>query len=84
VGDHDQIPSRQAAAALASDVAAAIVAQGFAQLPIMVAHAQLAGALAGESRDPFDRMLIAQALVERMTLVSNEVGFDSYGVNRLW
>jgi len=35
-------------------------------------------------RDPFDRMMIAQALREGMTLVSNEAIFDQYGVARLW
>jgi PIN domain nuclease of toxin-antitoxin system len=42
------------------------------------------GALAGPHRDPFDRMLIAQAMVENLVLVSNEVSFDVYGVVRLW
>jgi len=47
-------------------------------------HAQLAGALPGPHADPFDRMLIAQAMLENLTLVSNEKGFDAYGIERLW
>ena len=47
-------------------------------------HAQRAGALAGKHRDPFDRMLIAQAQSEGLTLVTNEVVFDAYGIRRLW
>ncbi len=47
-------------------------------------HAQRAGDLGGEHRDPFDRMLVAQALTENMTLVSNERAFDAYAVKRLW
>ena len=35
-------------------------------------------------RDPFDRMLIAQALAGELALVSNETVFDSYGVSRVW
>ncbi|MCC7274708.1 MAG: type II toxin-antitoxin system prevent-host-death family antitoxin [Alphaproteobacteria bacterium] len=35
-------------------------------------------------RDPFDRMLIAQALIDDMTLVSNERLFDGFGVRRIW
>jgi PIN domain nuclease of toxin-antitoxin system len=35
-------------------------------------------------RDPFDRMLAAQALVENLTIVSADPSFDAYGVNRLW
>jgi antitoxin (DNA-binding transcriptional repressor) of toxin-antitoxin stability system len=42
------------------------------------------GALRGPRRDPFDRMLIAQAMVATLVLVSNEQGFDAYGVGRLW
>ena len=39
---------------------------------------------AGTHRDPFDRMLIAQALMEGLMLVSNETIFDRFGVERLW
>ena len=46
--------------------------------------AERAGRLTGPHRDPFDRMLIAQALARDLVLVSNERVFDSYGVNRLW
>ncbi len=72
------------ATVVARDVAAAIAAEGFVELPISVAHAQRAGALGGRHRDPFDRMLVAQALAEDLTLVSNERAFDAYGVKRLW
>jgi PIN domain nuclease of toxin-antitoxin system len=44
----------------------------------------LAGALPGPLRDPFDRLLVAQAMHEDMVLVSNETGFSAYGVRRLW
>jgi PIN domain nuclease of toxin-antitoxin system len=47
-------------------------------------HALRAGSLSGEHRDPFDRMLIAQALAEGMPLVSNEALFESFGVARVW
>jgi PIN domain nuclease of toxin-antitoxin system len=66
------------------DLEAAIVAQQFIGLPIGVRHGQVAGGLPGPHRDPFDRMLIAQAIIEDLTLVSNEQVFDSYGVRRLW
>ncbi len=72
------------AAAVARDVASAIAAEGFVELPITVAYAQSAGDLGGRHRDPFDRMLIAQALAEDLTLVSNERAFDAYGIKRLW
>lgn len=72
------------AEALARDVPGAISSQGFAELSITVADAVRAGALPGPHRDPFDRMLIAQARARDLVLVSNEVLFDRYGVRRLW
>jgi PIN domain nuclease of toxin-antitoxin system len=53
-------------------------------LPVLAAHALKIEWLPLLHRDPFDRMLIAQALAEDFTLVSNETLFDQYGVKRLW
>ncbi len=72
------------AEALALDIAGAMAAQDFGELTITVADAARAGALPGPLRDPFDRMLIAQALSRDLVLVSNESLFDRYGVRRLW
>jgi PIN domain nuclease of toxin-antitoxin system len=66
------------------DIEACIVQQGFTGLAISLAHAQRAGLLPEPHRDPFDRMLIAQALILNIPLISNEVVFDSYGVIRVW
>ncbi len=70
--------------AIAHDLEAAIAGQGFAELPISLRHGQAAGALPGPHRDPFDRMLIAQAMLEDLVLISNEQPFDVYGVRRIW
>jgi len=59
-------------------------AQEFIGLDVTVAHALGAGALPGVHRDPWDRMLIAQAQAEGLVLISNEHAFDYYGVQRLW
>ena len=72
------------AAALALDVSGALASQGFIELPITVLHGQTAGGLPGPHRDPFDRMLIAQATLAGLVLVSNEAVFDHYAVRRLW
>jgi PIN domain nuclease of toxin-antitoxin system len=72
------------AAAVSANVAACVADQGFLELPITMAHGQKAGALPGPHRDPFDRMLIAQAMIEDLVLVSNELAFDAYGAPRLW
>lgn len=69
---------------LAIDFALEIRRLGFTPLPITLEHAQVAGALPNHHRDPFDRVLVAQAREERFALVSNEVVFDDYGVPRIW
>ncbi len=72
------------AEALALDITGAIAGQNFEELPITVEDAARAGALPGPHRDPFDRMLIAQALARNLVLISSESLFDRYGVRRLW
>ncbi len=72
------------AAAILSDLSGAVADQGFIGLPISLRHGQRAGGLPGPHRDPFDRMLIAQAILDNLVLVSNERPFDAYGVGRLW
>ena len=57
---------------------------GIVELPVTTSHALAAGALDIPHRDPFDRLLIAQARVEGLTLISNEALFDRCGVKRLW
>ncbi len=69
---------------LAVDFAREVRQQGFSALPVTLDHGQVAGSLAGEHRDPFDRMLIAQSLEEKMALLSNDVVFDAFGVRRIW
>jgi len=68
----------------ARDMAATIRAHGFEPLDITVEDGQRAGNLKGAHKDPFDRMLIAQALRLDIPLISNEVVFGDYGIHRLW
>ena len=72
------------AAPIVADIEAAIAEEGFLPLPISLHHGQAAGTLPPIHRDPFDRMLAAQALGESMALVSNDRIFDAYGAVRLW
>jgi PIN domain nuclease of toxin-antitoxin system len=72
------------AALLAQDFQAIIADQGFAELAISVHHARLAGEMNIAHKDPFDRLLIAQAQSEDMVLISNEALFDGFAVKRLW
>jgi PIN domain nuclease of toxin-antitoxin system len=73
-----------AAAPLVADFEGLMLDRGFTPLSITFSHSTAAGMLPLHHRDPFDRVLIAQALAEGMTLVSDERLFDRYGVARLW
>lgn len=59
-------------------------AAGFGAVAITLDHAIRAGALPKHHKDPFDRVLIAQAQAENLTLVSDDAIFDRYGVRRVW
>lgn len=76
-----KLPEGEAAAV---NVVGAIASQGFEELAIGVADADQAGRLPGPHRDPFDRILIAQALRRNLAIVSTDAVFDRYNVNRLW
>ena len=52
----------------------------FVELPILLEHGELAGALPAHHTDPFDRILIAQAKVEGLTIVTRDPSFEAYGV----
>jgi PIN domain nuclease of toxin-antitoxin system len=66
-----------------SDILAALQKQGFEVLPVMPGHTLQITALPLHHRDPFDRMLIAQALVEHLSLLTYDIAFKSYGVKLL-
>ena len=53
-------------------------------LDISINHAALITTMPFHHRDPFDRLIAAQAKTEQLTLVSADTIFDTYGVNRLW
>ena len=69
---------------VASNVLSSIEAEGFSPLAISVHHAQRAGSFGGTHTDPFDRLLAAQAMLENLTLVSNDRAFEQYAIERLW
>ena len=62
------------------DLEEAIVRNGFRPLPIGFRHAVTAGRLPSVHRDPFDRMLVAQAGVEELRIVSHDQVFERYGL----
>jgi PIN domain nuclease of toxin-antitoxin system len=69
---------------LAHDFSAYLERERFETLAVSAEHGIRAGLLPGPHKDPFDGMLIAQALAENLVIVSNDVVFDGYGVKRAW
>lgn len=66
-----------------ADLAAEIPANGFVELPITGRHALRAGGLPRHHDDPFDRMLVAQALDEGLTLVTRDPALEAYELSTL-
>ena len=56
----------------------------FSLLPVLPEHLTIIEHLPLHHRDPFDRMIIAQSLIEQMPLVSKDLAFDDYPVQRIW
>jgi PIN domain nuclease of toxin-antitoxin system len=61
-----------------------IASDGFTHLAITYQHALKAGTFASEHRDPFDRMLAAQALIERATLVTDDAVMKGFRAKCFW
>lgn len=62
----------------------AITAYAITVLPVEVCHAAVVSTLPMHHKDPFDRMIVAQALVMGLAIVSIDPLLDPYGINRLW
>jgi PIN domain nuclease of toxin-antitoxin system len=61
-----------------------IAADDFTELPMTLAHASRLQTLPPHHTDPFDRMLAAQALTERATVVTHDRAFEPYGLKAIW
>ncbi len=57
---------------------------GFRELPVEFRHTSQLVSLPFHHRDPFDRLLVAQALEEKLSIISMDEAFDAYGVRRIW
>ena len=69
---------------MTSSVAEVAASYGFRELPVSFAHAHRVSALPPIHRDPFDRLLVAQAMTEELTLVSRDRALAGYGVSVVW
>jgi len=72
------------AAALVRDLGGYIEKAGFAPLPISIRHAQRAGSWPHEHRDPCDRMIAAQAVLERLAVITKDDALPPFGVTAVW
>jgi PIN domain nuclease of toxin-antitoxin system len=72
------------AQALLSDLEGLVRSEGFRLLPITVAHVRDAGLMQTPHRDPFDRLLAAQALREGLTIVTSDADLSLLGAPCLW
>lgn len=70
--------------ALAADIGPTADRAGFVLLSLTLEHALIAGALPLPHRDPFDRLLAAQAIVESYSILSTDMAFDGLGASRTW
>lgn len=70
--------------AVRAALADALADYGFKELPISIAHAEAVRQLPNLHRDPFDRMLVAQASVEGLALVSSDEVLTGYPVQVVW
>lgn len=61
-----------------------VVDDGFSHLPVRHDHAVRAGLIEGSHRDPFDRMLVAQAMIEELTLATRDRKLAELGCEVLW
>lgn len=61
-----------------------VAADDFTELPLTLAHTEALASLPAHHTDPFDRVLVAQALVERATIVSHDRALAPYGVPIIW
>lgn len=61
-----------------------LVSCNFRPLPIEVAHTVAVAELPDHHRDPFDRLLVAQSVVEKMSLVSNDSALSQYDIDLVW
>ncbi len=69
---------------LAEDFIVKVTSAGYVLLSISAEHALRAGRLPADHKDPFDRMLAAQAIHEDLPLISNDQELDVFGVRREW
>jgi PIN domain nuclease of toxin-antitoxin system len=82
-----EIAIKSALGKIDADIAAVVRAARaahFEELPITIAHTVQLLELPPHHRDPFDRLLVAQAIAERLTIVTHDPWIAAYAVSRLW
>lgn len=84
IGQKHRLGKWPEAATFVADVRGSMASIGALELPLAVEHARIAASSPWLHRDPFDRLLGAQALVERVPLVTRDPQFARFGVETIW
>ena len=81
---HPSMPLSAREAVVAAGLPTVVAQLGFRPLAVEVEDGDLAGSLAQEHGDPFDRVLVAQAVRRGLALVSDDAALDVFGIARVW
>jgi PIN domain nuclease of toxin-antitoxin system len=84
IANKNRIGKLDAVGDFQNDFGRLITRDGFMLLDLTPAHAMKAGYLRGDHRDPFDRLLAGQALVEDLTVLTNDPEIAAFGCKVLW
>ncbi len=79
-----RIGKLETARGLSDDFSGFLQRHAFLSLAITIEHARLAGRLVSVHKDPFDRMLAAQAIIENVPLITNDTALAALGATTLW
>ena len=84
IGLKNRLGKLGSADAVRADPSTAIAQLGAQELPLTIEHARVAAAFGSVHRDPFDRFLAAQALTERIPIVTRDAALIGLGVTTVW
>lgn len=84
IGTKVRLGKFELARPLARDFFAQMTEHKFVELPLTCDHAELAGSFVSSNNDPWDRLLAAQARIERLTLISRDGDMAGFGASILW
>ena len=79
-----RIGKMEFARSLATSFKSQMTDRGFAELPLLCAHSEIAGGVVSSNNDPWDRLLAAQAKLENLALISDDGKMNDFGISQFW